>query len=170
MTIMRRLTWCAVGLVLLGGCRTAPSDDPRAGGLLGYWQHGESGYQERLDRRQTEIDATQRDGESAQSQTDQLQQQRDTARAELARQRAALADMTSELAELNQACTVLEAGTAEQSQEKQAVVEEADALQNQIADLEQDTDLLIRERQRRIAALKKELKLLRERASLLTTL
>ena len=137
---------------------------------MGYWRHGEQGYQERLDRRQAEVEAAQREGEAARSATHDLQGQRDAARAELAQQRAALDELHGELDALNRACAAMETQTEGQSRERQAVVTEADALQTRITELEQDTDLLIRERQSRIAELKKELKLLRERASLLTTL
>lgn len=170
MSIMNQVVLLGVGLMIVSGCATSTSDDPRTGGLLGYWQHGEDGYQQRLDRRQTEVDAVHREGETERAETASLQQQRDAARAELEAQRAALSEMAGELEALNQACRDLEIADPEQGAKQRAVVTEAESLQNQITDLEQDTDLMIRERQRRISQLQKELKLLRERASLLTTL
>lgn len=159
------------GLVALcfGGCAT--SDDPREGGLIGYLRHGEQGYQDRLDRRQIEVESVQQEAAAAQAESNRLRQRRDEIQAELARQRETLAALNVEIEEIRAAyATPGPELSVEAEAEQRQLVEDADGLQRRIQDLEQDPQMLVRERERRIAELSRELQLLREKASLLTAL
>ena len=158
----------AAGILWIAGC--AASDDPRAGGLFGYWQHGEKGYREGLERRREDLASTQEEGRAAEEETLRLQRQRDSRRAELERQRELLDELERELRELHDQCAVLDAATPEQAVQQERVIQDMNGVQRQLQDLEQDTEMLIQQREGQISDLKKQLKLLRERASLLMTL
>lgn len=158
---------CPALFLLFAGCAT--SDDPRQGGLIGYWQHGKQGYQERLERRQAEL--AEEEGAAGAAQRDQasLEQRVNEQRATLTRHRDELAALRAEVASLKEAVNRL-AERDQTDRELEHLERQLDDAQSELTALESDTDLPIRERTRRITALKKELRLLRERTSLLISL
>jgi hypothetical protein len=165
----RNLHWLPALLagLTISGCAT--SDDPRQGGLIGYWQHGEKGYQQRLEQRQAEVEAAKVRADSAQDESLVLEGTRDLGRQEVAAQRERLNALRVEIQELQQTLAAAPVNP-EQAPATGELQREVEHLSTQLRDLDTDTTLLIQDRQRRIGELKKELKMLRERASLLTTL
>ena len=166
--------WCIPGLTALAvavasGCAST-SDDPREGGLFGYWQHGEEGYQKRLDARREQLSEAETRAADAQSESSQLEQRLDARRSEVAAQREAMEDLSREIEALEQALASAPATPPDQQSIKGELQDDVAKLNALLDALETDEDALIEERQRRINELNKEMKLLRERASLLTTL
>lgn len=154
--------------LLLAGCAT--SNDPREGGLIGYLRHGEAGYQERLNQREGELESVEREAAAARTEAERLRERRDEVRTELARQREALEALHLDVEAIRAACAAPGSGSPEAQAEQRRLTESTDGIAQQIQDLEQDTGMLVRDRERRIAELSRELKLLREQASLLTAL
>ena len=103
-------------------------------------------------------------GKDATAETERLREELDARRAEVDQQRALLDDLESELEALNRDVKELPASSAADVRRSVA------AAQRELEDLDQDTELMLKDRRSRIIALQKELRLLRERASLLTTL
>ncbi len=76
------------------------SDDPREGGLFGYMQHGEAGYERRLDRRGQELEGIERDTDRMRAGTSSLERQRNAEKARMASLRGDLSQIDSHLASL----------------------------------------------------------------------
>jgi|GEM_PF-1615969 len=95
----RRPLEVALVVLLLAGCGPV-SDDPREGGLAGYLQHGDRGYQRRLDSRQSELDTLDAEGARLKRTSGSLQEDRSSMQAQLNHNRSALRSMNGELATL----------------------------------------------------------------------
>lgn len=158
-----------VALLLgLSGCQT--SDDPREGGLIGYWATGDEGYQRRLDDRQTELDQVERNTRQEQSRSENLAIARDQMKAELKAQREKLAELQAETEKMRVAVQQMEAATAEKEAEKAKLMASLSETKQSMDMLSEDTSLDIEEKRQRIAQLQEEVSLLLEQYSLLTTL
>lgn len=162
-----------MAVLLLSGCAT--SDDPREGGLIGYMQHGERGYQRRLDERRALLAESEAATLLAEQERATLEARRETARERIAEQEKQSAELAEELVALRALCEGIRAETDLQRQSRRELEEELLLMLEELDGLraappsEDELDLLF-ERQRRLAELERELNLLRERASLLTTL
>jgi chromosome segregation ATPase len=97
--IPRSMLGSALVVLMLAGCGPV-SDDPREGGLAGYLQHGDRGYQRRLDSRQSELDNLDAEGARLKRTSGSLQQDRSSMQAQLDQNRNALRGMNGELATL----------------------------------------------------------------------
>lgn len=170
---MRFYLTLSLAALLLSACAT--TDDPREGGLFGYLQHGESGYQQRLDERHALLGQSEAATLLAEQERATLEARRTAARERIAEQEAQAAALSDDLAALRAVCEGIHAETEVQKQSRRDLEEELihmlealDRLQG-APPSEEDLDLLY-ERQRELSDLQRELNLLRERASLLTTL
>lgn len=166
----------AVGLALLtfaSGCAT--SDDPREGGLFGYWQHGEKGYERRLEERRAVLAETQAAADAGEQERAALEAQRDAARQALREQEEQLAGLRGEIDALQSVCEGIRAETSVQEKSRGELEQQLASLKDELEKVRaapppEEAVEQLRERQRRLAELQRELNLLRERASLLTTL
>ncbi len=154
--------------VLLVGCTV--TNDPSKGGLIGYMATGEKGYQKRIDERTGRLQTVQQQNLAMQGQARKLEMDRDAIKAELKRQQDLLKQLDNDVAQLQQECQKLKTSTAKQEQEKKKLMQQMGAMQQSVTQLDQDDTLLVEEKKKKLEALQAELKLMRERASLLTTL
>lgn len=76
------------------------SDNPREGGLIGYLQHGDKGYQQRLNQRGQHLSTIEQDTSRMRSSKADLQRQRDAERSRMAALRSSLSGMDTELGSL----------------------------------------------------------------------
>ena len=96
-----RLTlFSSAAVIALGLPSCNYSDDPREGGLFGYMQHGEAGYQRRLDRRAQELEGIERDTERMRAGTSSLEKQRNAEKARMTSLRGDLSRIDSQLASI----------------------------------------------------------------------
>ncbi len=167
---MKSLHWILTGAVLIGGAGCSTSGDPHEGGLFGYWASGESGYERRAEERRQSIGQVEQQTEAERTQSQGLENQRNSLRNDIRRQQAALEALDEELAGLQAQCDELQSGNARQEAERQKLLKEMATAQSQLTTVRGDSTSALAEKQKKIAALQAELKILRERASLLTTL
>lgn len=161
--------------VLATGCST--TDDPSKGGLIGYWTHGEDAYQRRLEERQALLEQARARSAATEEETAELEARLAAKQEELKKQQARLERLRDDIEGLEKESDTMGALTEDAQKERQRLQQDLATLQEEtqaLASAEPVEDVSmeeqIRERQKRIAALEKELKALRERASLLTTL
>lgn len=167
---MNILRWMAAGAIAIGGAGCSTSSDPHEGGLFGYWATGQSGYEQRADERREAIGQVEQQTRAEQTQAQGLTAQRNALRDEIRKQQAALDALDEELGDLQTQCEALQADNARQEAERQKLLQEMKAAEAGMTALRGDATTALAEKQKRIAALQAELKILRERASLLTTL
>ncbi len=81
---MKRNLLCLTGTaLLLGSC--SYSNDPRTGGLFGYWQHGDAGYQSRVNVLQNELSTVEASNVEQARRTSSLQSRKSSLENERAR-------------------------------------------------------------------------------------
>ena len=99
---LRRLTLVSSAAVMAFGVSSCGnySDDPREGGLFGYMQHGEAGYERRLDRRGQELEGIEQDTERMRSGTSSLEKQRNSEKARMSALRGDLSRIDGQLASI----------------------------------------------------------------------
>lgn len=86
-----------LNVLLLGLSGCALSDDPREGGLFGYWATGESGYQRRINERKTRLGSAQRTTASLQREHSSLSGKYQNLRAQVAAQSAEIQRLEQQL-------------------------------------------------------------------------
>jgi chromosome segregation ATPase len=162
-------------LALLTACST--TDDPSKGGLVSYWAHGEDAYRQRLDERQALLEQSRARSAGVEAEQAELQAQLDAAREELRQQETRLERLHTDLTGLEKETATMTKLTGEAQAEHDRLQEELGRLKKEMQAVateepgdDQAMEEQIRSRQKRIAELEKDLKALRERASLLTTL
>lgn len=154
----------AVGLLcLFYGCAT--TDDPHEGGLISYMVHGEDAYQKRLEEKQITLSAEQENQRQAVEATSQLEREKQAKLAELSRQRKQMATLDNDLVKMSESIKNARTQTAAKNKEKENLLKKADALRKEIDSIENNTNLSIEERKKRIEALDKEATALLEIAS-----
>ena len=166
---MKRNVLTALALAsLAAGCAT--TDDPRQGGLFGYWGTGSKGYEQRLERRKGEVGTVQQQAEEEKARAAGLEKNREGLREKLKAQQAQMETLDRDLEALQRQCEDLQAANDRQAAERQKVLAEMQKLQGLLSALQGDATSELADKQQKIDALNTELKQLRERASLLTTL
>lgn len=162
----------SVGFVL---CGCATSDDPRQGGLFGYWATGEAGYEKRLEEKRESLETMQEQTRIADDRTASLEAERDQRAAQVQEATALLTSLDEELSALEQTTASLQLDTELQHEQRAELQQEMDNVQDQLKTirnfpLDETQESAIQDRRRKLGELQKELRVLRERASLLTTL
>ena len=153
-------------LALLAGCGT-PSNDPREGGLIGYWATGQEGYEARLKERRQSYEAEKGGAETARMESVRLTGVRDSRQAELDRQNAELASLARESAALEAELASLRSSGQRKAEEKAALAAEIARLRQDVHATQSSSGQAESRAETRIAELKNELKALRQKASLL---
>lgn len=150
----------------LSGCGT-PSNDPREGGLFGYWATGQQGYQDRLDGKRQAYETEQQAGQTARMESVRLTGVRDARQAELDRQNAELASLAQESATLESQLASARAAGERKAAEKSRLAAEIAQLRQEVESTRSNGTQEEARTETRIAELKNELKALRQKASLL---
>jgi chromosome segregation ATPase len=157
-----------LGLGLAAGCAT--TSDPHAGGLLGYWATGQQGYEQRLGERRDKLDTLEKETAAEKGRTAGLAGTSEELRAQVRRQQEEMGALDDELAKIEAQCADLQQATDAQQAEKIKLQREMKAIQEQLELLRGDTDSILGAKQKKLDELQTQMRLLRERASLLTTL
>ena len=140
---------------LISSCAT--TDDPRQGGLLSYWAHGEAAYQKRLNERNHALDSLERQGDRERQLSSDLEAEREAKLAELERQRRMLVSLDASLDGIKKKIVALKAVTATQQKEKQRLEGEVKRLRDGIGALQKDTQLTVQEKKQRTEKLNAEI-------------
>lgn len=152
---MKRTMLWLCGLVwLCAGCAT--SDDPRKGGLFGYWLHKDD-YAQRIEERQQRLAELEAENERQKQESARLEDEQAKIRAELDRQRTLLNEFEYELERLRQSIQQYKAQTQRTQQKKEQITQQIDALNADIAALRANTQLSVQEREANIADLQQYL-------------
>jgi chromosome segregation ATPase len=150
---------------LVAGCAT--SNDPRQGGLIGYWSTGEKGYQQRLAERRNTIVVEQAAAEKAAQERADLESRKKAQAEALARLEADMARMSTDLDGLEKDVGNLANLSAERTAERDRLLSQLAGAQVQMKALQGNPEAELAGREARLAELTAEVKALRQKASLL---
>jgi chromosome segregation ATPase len=166
--LVRPVVPVAIAL-LLGGCATV-SDDPHEGGLMGWMVHGPSGYQKRIDERQGQLEATHQQTAAEAEKTRTMEAQRAAIEKRIADLEARLAELHQQTDALAKDLERVKAENAGSEAAKAKLEKQLDGLRKDMEALQNNPDLLLREKEERMKQLQDELKTLRERTEQLLNL
>ena len=156
-----RASASAVALLLLAGC--TGSDNPAEGNLFdGIANLADGGYQKRLDEREAKLDAAEQRQTALQGDAAAAEQRRDQAGASLAAAEAQLASLDGDLRSLSEALLKAEETGRLRQAEHDALKEDIEDLEAQLALLRSNPVLPPAEKQAEAARLKEELRHLEE--------